>query len=156
MFNYVHHVNHLVYDLPSVEAFFKKHFGLEPIAREEGVAPLPNTMSYQVGPTILRFVEPTHQHSKEFADLWKAGGPVISHIGLAVENIDKKAKELKEAGVDFTQPEPIVSPHGGYKVIDIAPEGSYGAKIRSGMWKLNKILPENHFGIRFQLCENIK
>jgi hypothetical protein len=53
-----------------------------------------------------------------------------------VRDIDSLVNQLKKAGVKFMQDEPIVSPHGGYRLIDTAPEMADGLK--------------------FQLCEDIE
>jgi hypothetical protein len=91
----------------------------------------------------------------DFEHVRRAGGPIITHIGLAVDNLDDRAKQMRKAGVDFTQVAVTPSPHGGYKVIDIAPEGSCGMRDQNDRWKLSKMFPESHFGIRLQLCEDI-
>jgi hypothetical protein len=157
MFKYIHHITHVVWDLDSVEAYFDNHFDMKPFEREDPLAPKPRTISYKIGPTVLRFSEPGHQHTMEYENLRRMGGPLVSHYGLAVDDIDDYAKELKKDGMDFTQDEPVVSPHGGeYKVIDIAPEGSCGMRAQNDRFVLNNPDPESYFGIRIQLCEDLK
>ena len=153
MFQGVHHITYLVWDLDSVEAYFSKHFGLEPIQRENK-GPGRN-IAFQVGPTVLRFTQPTRTASgMEYELLRRFGGPVISHIGLVVASLDKTSQELRDGGVDFTQSEVTVSPHGGYELIDIASEGSCGMRSQNELFALNKMLPDSRVGIRLQLCEN--
>lgn len=154
MFSHVHHVTYLVWDLESVEKYFRTHFGVEPFNRETPASPKPATLSYHVGPTVLRFEEPGHEHTMEFEHLRRFGGPVISHIGLAVDALGERASQLRAEGVDFTQPEVVPSPHGGYKLIDVAPESSCGMRDQNDRWKVRKMFPETHFGIRLQLCED--
>jgi|ERR1700694_1226283 hypothetical protein len=152
MFKGVHHITYLVWDLPSVETYFKKHFGLDPIQREN-MKP-GKSSSYQLGPTVLRFSQPERTASMEYELLRRFGGPVISHIGLAVDDLAKSSQELKEGGVDFTQSEITTSPHGGYDLIDIAAENSCGMRTQSELFALNKMFPDSMIGIRLQLCES--
>lgn len=154
VFKYVHHVTYVVWDLDSVEKYFREHFNLEPFSRETPPSPKPPTISYEIGPTVLRFEEPGHEHTMEFEHLRRFGGPVVSHIGLAVDDLGERAAALRQEGVDFTQPEVVPSPHGGYRLIDVAPEGSCGMRDQNDRWRLHKMYPETHFGIRLQLCED--
>ena len=148
MFQSVHHITYLVWDVDSVGSYFHKIFGLEPLHRRKGM------IGYQIGPTLLRFSEPGHTASMEYEHLRRFGGPVVSHIGLKVENLAKRSQELKEAGADFTQSEITVSPHGGYQLIDIAAEGSCGMRVQNEHFALDNIFPDSRIGIRLQLCED--
>src|ERR1700680_2992693 len=126
MFDSVHHVTYLVWDLDSVEAYFQKHFGLHPVHRKNTRPGKPGNISYQVGPTILRFSEPARAASLEFDQLRRYGGPVISHIGLAVANLAKRSEDLKESGGGFAQSGLTISPPGGDRGIDIGRDKSCG------------------------------
>jgi hypothetical protein len=152
MFQGVHHITYLVWDLDSIEGYFREHFGLDPITREDVASG--RSASYDVGETVLRFSQPGRTASVEYELLRRFGGPVVSHFGLVVRDLAKSVQELKAGGIDFTQPEVTVSPHGGYELIDIAPEGSCGMRIQNELFTLNKMFPDSRLGIRLQLCEN--
>jgi catechol 2,3-dioxygenase-like lactoylglutathione lyase family enzyme len=155
MLQSIHHITYLVWDLDSVEDYFRQHFGLEPTHSENVGRGKARSSSYQIGPTLLRFSQPGRPASMEYEYLRRFGGPVVSHIGLTVDNLAKRSQELKESGVDFTQPEITVSPHGGYELIDIAPEGSCGKRSQNELFSLNHMFPDSELGIRLQLCQSI-
>jgi|ERR1700694_987105 4-hydroxyphenylpyruvate dioxygenase-like putative hemolysin len=155
MFDSIHHITYLVWDLASVESYFQDHFDLQPIRKEDVGPGRSASISYQIGPTLLRFSEPAHTATMEYEQLRRSGGPVISHIGLGVANLADRSRGLKEAGVDFTQSKVMVSPHGGYKLIDIAAESSCGMRTQNERFALSEMSPDSHLGIRLQLCEDI-
>lgn len=149
----IHHITYLVWDLNSVEAYFRDHFGVDPDRREDS-GPV-RAVEYEVGETILRFSQPGRTASIEYELLRRFGGPVISHIGLTVTDLETSVANLRTSGVDFTQSTITSSPHGGYDLIDIAPEESCGMRIQNQLAALNKTFPDARMGIRLQLCENV-
>lgn len=138
------HVHHVCYHLWGVDYlvdYMAKVLEVEPFKREE----LPQIglrgVSFRFGSTIAQFEEPTRfgHASSEFALRFAPHsglvGGGVSHVGWAVENLDSTVSELRKQGLKFLQAQPVVSPHGEYRLIDTDPQVSGG--------------------LGFQLCENI-
>jgi catechol 2,3-dioxygenase-like lactoylglutathione lyase family enzyme len=156
-FKYVHHVTHFVWDLKSTEAYLEEKLGVKPFRKQLDLpTPKPKTIFYRIGPTMYLFKEPGHTYTPEFEAVRRNGGPVVNHVGLAVADIEARVAELRKAGVQFIQDAPVVSSHGGYKVIDIDPESAAGSRAKSAEFLPPKLTPESYFGVRLQLCEDLK
>lgn len=138
------HVHHVCYHLWGVDYlvdYLAKILEVEPFKRED----LPQIglrgASFRFGHTIAQFEEPTtFDHSNadfalRFAPHSGLVGGGVSHVGWAVEDLDRTVAQLRREGLKFLQTQPVVSPHGGYRLIDADPQMSGGLK--------------------FQLCEDV-
>jgi catechol 2,3-dioxygenase-like lactoylglutathione lyase family enzyme len=136
MLKHVHNATYHVWGVDYVVDYIGQSFGMKPFKTQE----LPDVglrgASFKCGRTIAQFVEPTRFGSPgaefilRFGPLSGYPGGGVSHVGWAVVDIDKRVRELRDAGVKFIQDKPVVSPHGGYRLIDVDPTTSSGLKLQ--------------------------
>lgn len=137
----VHHVCYEVWGLDYMVDYMRKVFGVEPFKREDVSSEGLRAASFQFGRTIAQFVErtrfddPNADFALRFGNHPGFCGGGVSQVGWAVDNLDERVRELSGSGVRFVQAQPVVSPLGGYRLIDTAPELSGG--------------------LTFQLCEDV-
>jgi hypothetical protein len=144
-----------VWDLNGVRAYFAEHFGLTPAAEDERRPGTPARLDFVIGETVLRFVQPSHPASVEYEQIRRAGGPVVSHIGLAMTDLEFDVDRLRESGVVFAQDEPVVSPRGDYLVIDLDPVHSCGMHSAVELFGSSGSGADATAGIRLQLCADV-
>jgi hypothetical protein len=142
----IQHITYLVWDLVGVREYFAEHFGLEPVDEDA------TSFDLSIGTTRLRFVRPTHPATAEYDQLRRAGGPVVSHIGLAVDGLGEVVALLRAGGVGFAQSQPVQSPHDGRRVIDLDPTRSCGMNANAEFFGSHGAGADSAMGLRLQLC----
>ena len=129
---HIHHACYHVWGLDYLLDYMDKIFGVKPFKREDLLQQGSRGASFRFGRTIAQFEEPTKfghpgaDFALRFGNHSGFSGGGVSHIGWAVKDLDRKVADLKKAGVRFIQQEPLISPHGGYRLIDTEPELSGG------------------------------
>jgi methylmalonyl-CoA/ethylmalonyl-CoA epimerase len=141
MLSHIHHASFQVWGLDYVVDYMNNVFGVQPFKCEEIPSQGLRAASFRFGRTIAQFEEPTkfRNPNANFA-LWFGShsgfvGGGVSHVAWAVNDLDRSVAELKKAGAKFVQKAPLMSAHGGYRVIEV--------------------LPELSGGMQFQLCEDV-
>jgi catechol 2,3-dioxygenase-like lactoylglutathione lyase family enzyme len=152
VFRGIHHITYIVWDLTGVRAYFAEHFGLTPVADDERRPGSPARLDFTIGETVLRFVQPSHPASMEYEQIRRAGGPVVSHVGLAVTDLASGVARLRASGVVFAQDDPVRSPRGDYLVIDLDPLHSCGMHESVELFGSSGSGADAAHGIRLQLC----
>jgi methylmalonyl-CoA/ethylmalonyl-CoA epimerase len=136
MLTHVHHACYQLWGLEYILDYMDKVFGVKPFKREDLPTEGVRSASFRFGRTIAQFEEPTTfghpgaDFALGFSTHSGFGGGGVSDVGWAVEDLDKRVRELRKDGVKFIQDNPVASPHGGYRLIDTSPELAGGLKFQ--------------------------
>lgn len=128
MFKYVHHINYVVGNRDEMVAYMERTFGMRPDKVSEPARGVGRQAEYRVGPTIIRFREPT-PGSNPSPELFEKRGPGVYLVSWAVDNLSQVAQELRAKGVYLREGEgPRQSPLGHY-AINIDPTSPNGPPL---------------------------
>jgi len=129
--SHIEHIGIAVTSLDEAIPFYEKVLGLDCYSIEEVKDQKVKTAFFKVGQTKIELLEPTDPESA-VAKFISKKGEGIHHIAFAVNDIDRKLKEVEEKGV---------------KLIDnVSRKGAEGMDI-------GFLHPKSTFGVLTELCE---
>ena len=129
--SHIEHIGIAVTSLDEAIPFYEKVLGLDCYSIEEVKDQKVRTAFFKVGQTKIELLEPTDPESA-VAKFISKKGEGIHHIAFAVNDIDRKLKEVEEKGV---------------KLIDnVSRKGAEGMDI-------GFLHPKSTFGVLTELCE---
>lgn len=129
--SHIEHIGIAVTSLDEAIPFYEKVFGLDCYSIEEVKDQKVKTAFFKVGQTKIELLEPTDPESA-VAKFISKRGEGIHHIAFAVNDIDRKLKEVEEKGV---------------RLIDnVSRKGAEGMDI-------GFLHPKSTFGVLTELCE---
>ena len=129
--SHIEHIGIAVTSLDEAIPFYEKVLGLDCYSIEEVKDQKVKTAFFKVGQTKIELLEPTDPESA-VAKFISKKGEGIHHIAFAVNDIDRKLKEVKEKGV---------------RLIDnVSRKGAEGMDI-------GFLHPKSTFGVLTELCE---
>ena len=129
--SHIEHIGIAVTSLDEAIPFYEKVLGLDCYNIEEVKDQKVKTAFFKVGQTKIELLEPTDPESA-VAKFISKKGEGIHHIAFAVNNIDRKLKEVEEKGV---------------RLIDnVSRKGAEGMDI-------GFLHPKSTFGVLTELCE---
>ncbi|MCD6564371.1 MAG: methylmalonyl-CoA epimerase [Bacteroidales bacterium] len=128
---HIEHIGIAVTSLDEAIPFYEKVLGLDCYSIEEVKDQKVKTAFFKVGQTKIELLEPTDPEST-IAKFISKKGEGIHHIAFAVNDIDRKLKEVEEKGV---------------RLIDnVSRKGAEGMDI-------GFLHPKSTFGVLTELCE---
>lgn len=123
MLKYAHHVHYVVRNLEDMIAYMEETFGMKPVSvddyRERGRGV--KKALYTVDKTMIDIIEPTDLDTYS-GKMLRDNGPGILHVGWAVDDIDKAAKDLEAKGTKFSVQVSV----RGYTEVNIDRDSSHG------------------------------
>lgn len=129
--SHIEHIGIAVTSLDEAIPFYEKVLGLDCYSIEEVKDQKVKTAFFKVGQTKIELLEPTDPDSA-VAKFISKRGEGIHHIAFAVNDIDRKLKEVEEKGV---------------RLIDnVSRKGAEGMDI-------GFLHPKSTFGVLTELCE---
>ena len=129
--SHIEHIGIAVISLEEAIPFYEKVLGLDCYSIEEVKDQKVKTAFFKVGQTKIELLEPTDPDSA-VAKFISKRGEGIHHIAFAVNDIDRKLKEVEEKGV---------------RLIDnVSRKGAEGMDI-------GFLHPKSTFGVLTELCE---
>ncbi len=129
--SHIEHIGIAVTSLDEAIPFYEKVLGLDCYRIEEVKDQKVKTAFFKVGQTKIELLEPTDPESA-VAKFISKRGEGIHHIAFAVNDIDRKLKEVEEKGV---------------RLIDkVSRKGAEGMNI-------GFLHPKSTFGVLTELCE---
>ena len=129
--SHIEHIGIAVTSLDEAIPFYEKVLGLDCYSIEEVKDQKVKTAFFKVGQTKIELLEPTDPESA-VAKFISKRGEGIHHIAFAVNDIDRKLKEVEEKGV---------------RLIDkVSRKGAEGMDI-------GFLHPKSTFGVLTELCE---
>jgi len=129
--SHIEHIGIAVKSLDEAIPFYEKVLGLDCYSIEEVKDQKVKTAFFKLGQTKIELLEPTDPEST-VAKFISKKGEGIHHIAFAVNDIDRKLKEVEEKGV---------------KLIDnVSRKGAEGMDI-------GFLHPKSTFGVLTELCE---
>ena len=129
--SHIEHIGIAVTSLEEAIPFYEKVLGLDCYSIEEVKDQKVKTAFFKVGQTKIELLEPTDPESA-VAKFISKRGEGIHHIAFAVNDIDRKLKEVEEKGV---------------RLIDkVSRKGAEGMNI-------GFLHPKSTFGVLTELCE---
>ena len=129
--SHIEHIGIAVTSLEEAIPFYEKVLGLDCYSIEEVKDQKVKTAFFKVGQTKIELLEPTDPESA-VAKFISKRGEGIHHIAFAVNDIDRKLKEVEEKGV---------------RLIDnVSRKGAEGMDI-------GFLHPKSTFGVLTELCE---
>ena len=129
--SHIEHIGIAVTSLDEAIPFYEKVLGLDCYSIEEVKDQKVKTAFFKLGQTKIELLEPTDPEST-VAKFISKKGEGIHHIAFAVNDIDRKLKEVEEKGV---------------KLIDkVSRKGAEGMDI-------GFLHPKSTFGVLTELCE---
>ncbi len=129
--SFIEHIGIAVTSLDEAIPFYEKVLGLDCYSIEEVKDQKVKTAFFKVGQTKIELLEPTDPESA-VAKFISKRGEGIHHIAFAVNDIDRKLKEVEEKGV---------------RLIDkVSRKGAEGMDI-------GFLHPKSTFGVLTELCE---
>ncbi len=129
--SHIEHIGIAVTSLDEAIPFYEKVLGLDCYRIEEVKSQKVKTAFFKVGQTKIELLEPTDPDSA-VAKFISKRGEGIHHIAFAVNDIDRKLKEVEEKGV---------------RLIDnVSRKGAEGMDI-------GFLHPKSTFGVLTELCE---
>ena len=129
--SFIEHIGIAVTSLDEAIPFYEKVLGLDCYSIEEVKDQKVKTAFFKVGQTKIELLEPTDPDSA-VAKFISKRGEGIHHIAFAVNDIDRKLKEVEEKGV---------------RLIDkVSRKGAEGMDI-------GFLHPKSTFGVLTELCE---
>ena len=129
--SFIEHIGIAVTSLDEAIPFYEKVLGLDCYSIEEVKDQKVKTAFFKVGQTKIELLEPTDPESA-IAKFISKRGEGIHHIAFAVNDIDRKLKEVEEKGV---------------RLIDnVSRKGAEGMDI-------GFLHPKSTFGVLTELCE---
>ena len=129
--SHIEHIGIAVKSLDEAIPFYEKVLGLDCYSIEEVKDQKVKTAFFKVGQTKIELLEPTDPESA-VAKFISKKGEGIHHIAFAVNDIDRKLKEVEEKGV---------------RLIDnVSRKGAEGMDI-------GFLHPKSTFGVLTELCE---
>ena len=129
--SHIEHIGIAVTSLDEAIPFYEKVLGLDCYRIEEVKDQKVKTAFFKVGQTKIELLEPTDPDSA-VAKFISKRGEGIHHIAFAVNDIDRKLKEVEEKGV---------------RLIDnVSRKGAEGMDI-------GFLHPKSTFGVLTELCE---
>ena len=129
--SFIEHIGIAVTSLDEAIPFYEKVLGLDCYSIEEVKDQKVKTAFFKVGQTKIELLEPTDSESA-VAKFISKRGEGIHHIAFAVNDIDRKLKEVEEKGV---------------RLIDkVSRKGAEGMNI-------GFLHPKSTFGVLTELCE---
>jgi len=129
--SHIEHIGIAVTSLDEAIPFYEKVLGLDCYSIEEVKDQKVKTAFFKVGQTKIELLEPTDPESA-VAKFISKKGEGIHHIAFAVNDIDRKLKEVEEKGV---------------RLIDnVSRKGAEGMDI-------GFLHPKSTFGVLTELCE---
>ena len=137
MLKFVHHIEYVVHDRDAMVEYFEKTFGMKPDQME--VNARGREAHFNVGHTQIQIFEPADPTTVKAKHL-AAYGPGVSHVGWAVDDIQKAAQELQAKGVKI-RPETMgttdadkvhkpASPSHTYRTLNTDPSSSLGVSFQ--------------------------
>jgi methylmalonyl-CoA epimerase len=132
MIKKIHHIGIVVKNLDDTVKLYSKMLGKKPGSQNEIPAVKIKIANFQVGETVLEFLE--GPPGSPMADFITARGEGLHHIAVEVDDIAAELKKLAAAGVTLKDKEPRPGPEG--KIAFVGPEGAYGVTIE--LMQLNK------------------
>ncbi len=129
--SHIEHIGIAVTSLDEAIPFYEKVLGLDCYSIEEVKDQKVKTAFFKVGQTKIELLEPTDPDSA-VAKFISKRGEGIHHIAFAVNDIDRKLKEVEDKGV---------------RLIDnVSRKGAEGMDI-------GFLHPKSTFGVLTELCE---
>ena len=129
--SHIEHIGIAVTSLDEAIPFYEKVLGLDCYSIEEVKDQKVRTAFFKIGQTKIELLEPTDPESA-VAKFISKKGEGIHHIAFAVNDIDRKLKEVEEKGV---------------RLIDnVSRKGAEGMDI-------GFLHPKSTFGVLTELCE---
>ena len=129
--SFIEHIGIAVTSLEEAIPFYEEVLGLDCYSIEEVKDQKVKTAFFKIGQTKIELLEPTDPESA-VAKFISKRGEGIHHIAFAVNNIDRKLKEVEEKGV---------------RLIDkVSRKGAEGMNI-------GFLHPKSTFGVLTELCE---
>ena len=129
--SHIEHIGIAVKSLDEAIPFYEKVLGLDCYSIEEVKDQKVKTAFFKLGQTKIELLEPTDPEST-VAKFISKKGEGIHHIAFAVNDIDRKLKEVEEKGV---------------RLIDnVSRKGAEGMDI-------GFLHPKSTFGVLTELCE---
>ena len=129
--SHIEHIGIAVTSLDEAIPFYEKVLGLDCYSIEEVKDQKVKTAFFKIGQTKIELLEPTGPESA-VAKFISKRGEGIHHIAFAVNDIDRKLKEVEEKGV---------------RLIDnVSRKGAEGMDI-------GFLHPKSTFGVLTELCE---
>jgi len=129
--SHIEHIGIAVTSLEEAIPFYEEVLGLDCYSIEEVKDQKVKTAFFKIGQTKIELLEPTDPESA-VAKFISKRGEGIHHIAFAVNNIDRKLKEVEEKGV---------------RLIDkVSRKGAEGMDI-------GFLHPKSTFGVLTELCE---
>ena len=124
MFTKVHHVTYIVRHVQQMAEYLEGNFGLKPKRTGEVTVHSYKYILYEVGSTMVDFLEPTSDDSPHARQL-NESGPGVAHVAWGVEGLDVLFADLKDKGNQIKGDAPSPSPHG-YRTFSIDTSSSHG------------------------------
>jgi len=124
----IDHIGIAVEDLKDSIALYTTLTGRPPHHIEEVPEQQVKTAFFAVGESNLELLEATSENSPIAKYIKKNGRGGIHHICIAVDDIRSKLKELKEAGIQLINEEPVKGAHGCL-VAFVHPKGTGGVLL---------------------------
>ena len=124
MFTKVHHVTYVVRNVQHMADYLEDNFGLKPERTGELTDRGYKYILYEVGSTMVDFLEPTNDDPPHARQL-NESGPGLAHVAWGVEGIDALFADLKGKGNGIRGDAPSPSPHG-YRTFSIETGSSHG------------------------------
>lgn len=128
MFEQVHHVCHIVDDMDTAIAFFRKTFGLE-LPQRFFYEPRDQEFAlFKAGNFLLECIAPAPR-SPRYQTVKERGGPFIDHVGYGVHDLDGAVAALKARGVALIGGGPRIAPTG-WRVCNLEMKDTMGLNIQ--------------------------
>ena len=124
----IHHIDVVVEDLDRAEAKYRAVLGIEPEPRESFPPRGIDLVRFRIGETWLILVQPTDDDGPVAAFLAEHGEGFF-HMAVEVDDIDRRASEIAETGIELTNRTPRIGVDG-WKLVDIELAETMGAMIQ--------------------------
>jgi len=107
----MHHLGIAVIDLDASVALYRSLLGAELVHRSSNQGEGLDAALMRLGSVDLELLSATRADSPVGKFLAKRG-PGLHHVAYAVDDIEAKLKEAREAGLELIDPEPRIGMHG--------------------------------------------
>jgi methylmalonyl-CoA/ethylmalonyl-CoA epimerase len=125
MIKKLHHIGIVVKDLDDTMNLYNRMLGSGPASLNEIPEAGILIANYQVGESVLEFLEPSP--GSPLARVVAEKGEGLHHIAFEVDDIEGELKKLDGLGVKLVDTEPRPGPDG--KIAFVGPEGAHGVYI---------------------------
>ena len=125
MFEFVHHVAIVVFNIEEAIDLFQNTFRLKLLRRETLATSNMELAIFAAGATHVEVMQPIKPEGSLHAFLAK-NGPGIEHVSFAVHGLNDEAPDLLARGLRFAQGERAAVTSVGWKNLSVKAESAYG------------------------------